>query len=77
MMIVIENMPADMTTCELEELAKEYGNILQVRCQRVVECTKGTIIYENEHALNTAIDELNGRTMEEWPRELRCFRTPC
>ena len=73
--MVIENMPGDMTNGELEDIAKEYGKILKVCCEQDAECTKGTIVYENEHALNTAIEELDGRTMEEWPRELRCFRS--
>ena len=73
--MVIQNMPKDMKVWEFEDIAADYGEILKLRFEhdKSNNCTKGEIVYVDEHKMDKAILELNGRAVEDWDRKLICF----
>ena len=74
-MMVIENMPNDMEVVELWELVEAFGKIVEIEVGDPQNgCKKGTVVYEKEDAQITAIDELDGRKMEDWHLRLKCYK---
>ena len=74
--ILVENLPLDMTAEELNELGWAYGKARSARLWKEKDCKVGIIEYEREEEFVNAINELDGRRMQDWGMKLKCSGWP-
>ena len=65
-----------MSQDELEDLAGDYGEILKMESKMWVEgdSISSLVEYVRLADREKALDELNGRKMEDWDMKLECSR---
>ena len=74
--MLIDRLPLDMTAQELNEIGSDYGKACSARLWAEKHCMVGIIEYEREEDFAKAINDLDGRNIQDWPLKLKCSRWP-
>eukprot|EP00746_Dinoflagellata_sp_MGD_P084887 gnl/MRDRNA2_/MRDRNA2_33654_c0_seq1.p1 gnl/MRDRNA2_/MRDRNA2_33654_c0~~gnl/MRDRNA2_/MRDRNA2_33654_c0_seq1.p1 ORF type:complete len:309 (+),score=51.07 gnl/MRDRNA2_/MRDRNA2_33654_c0_seq1:95-1021(+) len=74
--IYLENLPKEISRDELKDVGLSYGKVISTRLWDADEgdCKHGILQYETEEGVTKAIDDLDGRRMEDCDDILRVYK---
>lgn len=74
--VYLSQLPRDMEEDELQEIAAEYGKVLQYELHREGAYKCGWVEYGRKREAEVAISELDDRRMNEWNMRLQAYMYP-
>uniref|UniRef100_A0A6T1A854 RRM domain-containing protein n=1 Tax=Alexandrium monilatum TaxID=311494 RepID=A0A6T1A854_9DINO len=74
--VYLSQLPRDMEEDELQEIAAEYGKVLQYELHREGAYKCGWVEYASKAEAETAVSELDDRRMDDWTMRLQAYMYP-
>lgn len=74
--VYLSQLPRDMEEDELQEIAAEYGKVLQYELHREGAYKCGWVEYASKREAEAAVNELDDRRMNEWNMRLQAYMYP-
>jgi len=74
--VYLSQLPRDMEEDELQEIAAEYGKVLQYELHREGAYKCGWVEYASKREAEEAVNELDDRRMNEWTMRLQAYMYP-
>lgn len=76
MRVMLSQLPRDMETDELTEIAADFGNVLQYELHREGAYKCGWVEYATRKEADEAVRALNERRIDDWHMRLQAYAYP-